>query len=196
MEPQRMQRLRRIVAGDDNPLRRAIDKLESAVIGGLVIAFLVAAPLVAIAAVEIVSSAGAREMAAQSSWRPVQAVLTQSAAEGKIGLDGEWDTSWVTARWKAPDGATERGLVAVGLNAQRGQPLEVWITGTGQLTSQPLSRGGLLEREVVAAIGAPAALAVLLAVGACAVRAVANRRRMGSWTKAWEDVGPRWSSRR
>jgi hypothetical protein len=196
MEPQRMQRLRRIVAGDDNPLRRAIDKLESAIIVSLVIAFLVAAPLLAISAVRIVGGAGAREAAAQSSWHTVPAVLTEDASAGMIGLDGEWDTSWVTARWTAPDGATRHGFVAVGLNAKAGQTVDVWITGSGQLTSQRLTRGGLLEREVLAAIGAPVALAMLLTVVACAVRAAANRRRMASWTKAWDAVGPRWSSHR
>jgi flagellar biosynthesis/type III secretory pathway M-ring protein FliF/YscJ len=196
MEPQRMQRLRRIVAGDDNPLRRNIDKLESAVMAGLVIAFLVAAPLLAVAAVRIVSTAGAREVAAQSSWRPERAELTQNAAAGIIGLDGEWDTSWVTARWTAPDGATLHGLVAVGLNAKAGQTVEITVTETGQPTTERLSRAGLIEREALAAVGAPAALAALLAIVACAVRAAANRRRMGSWTKAWDVVGPRWSSRR
>jgi hypothetical protein len=196
MEPRRMQRLRRIVAGDDNPLRRNIDKLESAIIVGLVIAFVVVAPLLAVAAVRVVSAAGAREAAAQSSWRPDQAVLTQNAAAGVIGLDGEWDTSSVTARWTAPDGVVQHGLIAVGLNAKAGQTVEITVTETGQLTTQRLSHGELLEREVVAAIGAPAALAALLAFAACAVRRAANRRRMGSWTKAWEVVGPRWSSRR
>jgi hypothetical protein len=196
MEPQRMQRLRRIVAGDDNPLRRNIDKLESAVMASLVIAFLVAAPLLAVAAVQIVSAAGAREVAAQSSWRPERATLTQNAAAGIIGLDGEWDTSWVTARWSAPDGATQHGLVAVGLNAKSGQTVEITVTETGQPTGGRLSRAGLIEREVIAAVGAPVALGVLLAAGACAVRVAINRRRMGSWAKAWDVVGPRWSSRR
>jgi hypothetical protein len=196
MEPQRMQRLRRIVAGDDNPLRRNIDKLESAVMASLVIAFLIAAPLLAVATVRIVSAAGAREVAAQSSWRSERAVLTQNAAAGIIGLDGEWDTSWVAARWTAPDGAAQHGLIAVGLNAKAGQTVEITVTETGQLTTERLSRAGLFEREVIAALGAPAALAVLLAAVACAVRAEANRRRLGSWTKAWDVVGPRWSSRR
>jgi hypothetical protein len=196
MEPQRLERIRRIVAGDDNPLRRTIDKVESAVMASLVIAFVVAAPLLGLAAAHVVSTAGAREVAAESSWRLEPAVLTQSASAGMIGLDGEWDTSWVTARWTAPDGAAQRGVVAVGLNAKAGQTVEVWLTQTGQLTGQRLSRGGLLEREILAAIGAPVALAVLLAVAAWAIKAAAGRRRMASWTKAWDVVGPRWSSRR
>jgi hypothetical protein len=196
MKQQRLQRLRRIVAGDDNPLRRNIDKLESAIMASLVIAFLVAAPLLAVSAVQIVGAAGAREAAVQSSWQPAQAVLTQNAGAGLIGLDGEWDTSWVTARWHAPDGAARHGLVAVGLNAKAGQTVQVWVTSTGQLTTPRLTRVGVVEREVMAAIGALAVLALLLTVLACAVRAAADRRRMASWTKSWDTVGPRWSSRR
>lgn len=196
MKQQRTPRLRRILVGDDNPLRRNIDKLEAAVIVGLVVAFLVGAPLLAISAVRIVGIAGAREVAAQSSWQPRRAVLTQDAGAGMIGLDGEWDTSWVTARWTAPNGQARHGLVAVGLNARAGQTVPVWVTDTGQLTTPRLTRGAVVEREVIAAFSAPAALALVLTVMACMVRAAANRRRMASWTKAWDAVGPRWSSRR
>ena len=106
------------------------------------------------------------------------------------------DALWVTARWTAPDGEPQRGVVAVGLDAKAGQTVDVWLTQSGQLTGQRLSRGGLFEREVLAAIGAPVALAVLMAVVAWVIRAAAGRRRMASWTKAWDVVGPRWSTRR
>ena len=56
------------------------------------------------------------------------AVLQQSASAGLIGLDGELDTSWVTAKWTAPDG------VGIGLHLSQsgwthapGQPLQVWV---------------------------------------------------------------------
>ena len=196
MKQQRVQRLRRIVVGDGNPLRRYVDRLESAVVVSLLVAFLVAAPMLAIAGVRITGHAGAREIAAESSWRQVPAALTQSAGAGLIGLDGEWDTSWVKARWIAPDGITHRGLVAVGLNARAGQAVQVWVTHAGQLTRPRLTRHGVVEREVMAAVAAPAALALLLSITAGAVRVVANRRRMAGWTKAWEAIGPRWSSYR
>jgi hypothetical protein len=196
MKQQLLQRIRRSVAGDDNPLRRYVDRLESAVALSLVAAFLVAAPLLAIFAVQTAGTAGAREMAAQSSWRQRPAVLTQSAGAGLIGLDGEWDTSWVTAGWKAPDGVPRHGLVAVELNAKDGQTVLVWVTHTGQLTAPPLTHGAVIERHVIAGIAGPAALAALLSITAWAVRVVANRRRMAGWTKAWESVGPRWTSLR
>jgi hypothetical protein len=197
MKQQRLQRLRRIVCGgDDNPLRRYVDRIESAVVVSLLVAFIVAAPLIAIFTVRLTGAAGAREVAAQSSWRQVPAVLTQSAGAGLIGLDGEWDTSWVTARWTAPDGAARHGLVAVGLNARAGQTVKVWATRTGQLTTPRLTEGAVIERQIIATVAATAALALLLSATAGGVRALANRRRMVAWTKEWKTIGPRWSSLR
>ncbi len=196
MEQQRLQRLRRIVAGDDNPLRRYVDKLETAVIAGLVIAFLVAGPLLAVAAARTTGAAGLRDMRAESTWAQRTAVLTQSAGAGLVGLDGEWDTSWVKAKWTAPDGAHRRGLVAVGLNARAGQRLTLWMTSAGELTPPRLTRGAVVERQIIAAIMWPAGLAIVLSITACAVRVLANRRRMADWARAWEAIGPRWSSLR
>jgi len=196
MEQQRLQRLRRIVVGDDNPLRRYVDRLESAVTRSLVIAFLIAAPLLAIVSVQAVGSAAARQQRAESTWKPVQAVLRQSAAAGLVGLDGEWGASWVTANWTAPDGAYITGMVPVELNARAGQHLLVWVTRTGQLTHPPLTNAEVLDRGIMTAVAVPGALALLLWITACLVRAMANRRRMVGWTKAWEVIGPRWSSLR
>jgi hypothetical protein len=194
MKQQRLQRLRRIVVGDDNPMRRYVDKLESAVAVSLVIAFLVAGPLLAIVGVRAVGTAGVREQRAQSKWQPVGAVLTQSAGAGLIGLDGDFDTSWVTAKWTAPDGALRSGIVPVELNAKAGQRLTIWVTPAGELTPPKLTNAALVDREVTAAIAVLAGLALLLSMTAWAVRVLANRRRIADWTKAWEAIGPRWSS--
>jgi len=196
MKQQRLQRLRRIVVGDDNPMRRYVDKLESAVMASLVIAFLVAAPLLAITTVRAVDAMSVREQRAESQWKPATAVLSQSAAAGLVGVDGDWDASWVMAKWTAPDGARQRGMVPVALNAKAGQRVEVWVTPAGQLTHQPLTGADVVDRDVFAAIAVPAALALLLAMTAWGVRVLANRRRMADWAKAWEAIGPRWSSYR
>jgi hypothetical protein len=196
VKQQRLQRRRRIVAANDNPLRRYVDKLESAIIASLVVAFLVAAPLLGIFAAREVGIAGERQARAQQAWRPVTAVLQQSASAGLIGLDGEWDTSWVTARWPVPNGGHRSGLVAVGLNARAGQPLQVWVTPAGQLTHPKLTTAQLRDRQVMAALAVVVGLAVVLSIAASVVRVLANRRRMAAWEKAWEAVGPRWSSLR
>jgi hypothetical protein len=194
MKQQRLQRLHRIVFGDSNPLRRYVDRLESAVAESLVIAFLVAAPLLAIVSVRAVGTSGLREQHAESNWQPVSAVLTQSAGAGLVGLDGEWDTSWVTAKWTAPDGAHRSGIVPVGLNSKAGQRLTVWVTPAGELTPPKLTNAAVVDREITVAIAVLAGLALLLSMTGWAVRVLANRRRIALWTKAWETIGPRWSS--
>jgi hypothetical protein len=196
MQQQRLQRLRRIVVGDDNPLRRYVDRLESAVAASLVIAFLIVAPLLAIVCVQAVGSAAAREQRAESTWRSVQAVLTQSAEAGQVGQDGVWGVSWVTAKWTAPDGAIVHGLLPVDLSARADQHLAIWVTATGKPAHPPLTNAEVLDREVMTAIAVASALALVLSTTGWAVRAAANRRRMLGWTKAWEVIGPRWSSLR
>jgi hypothetical protein len=71
-----------------------------------------------------------------------------------------------------------------------------WVTQTGQLSPPKVTAADIADREIMAAIAVPVGLAVLLSITACVVRVVANRRRMAGWTKAWEAIGPRWSSLR
>jgi len=189
------QRVTRIIAGSDNPLQRSVDRMESAIIAGLIIVFFVAGPLLSIAAISATGAAAAREMRAESEWKQRPAVLVQSAAAGEF-TDGNLETSWVLARWVAPDGKHRQGRVAVGLNARSGQHVTIWVTHTGQLTREPLTRAQAFQWEATGALLAPLGLGVLLVVAGCVVRVVANRRRMADWTRAWAATGPRWSSLR
>jgi hypothetical protein len=194
--PGRWHRLLRNVAGDDNPMRRPIDRLESAVMLGLVAAFLIAAPLVAIFAAHQVGAAATREQAAQDKWRLTSATLEQPASAGLIALDGNWETSWVRVGWQLPGRTPGTGLIAVALNAKKGQHVTVWVTPANKLTHPPLSNADVADRVLTAAAVAPVALAVLLLIAGDVVRVVANRRRMADWTRAWEAAGPKWTSLR
>lgn len=145
MKQQRIpRRLGWMLAGNDSPLRRPVDKLESAVITTIIVAFFIAAPLLAIFAAGAVRAAGTREMSAESQWKPRTAVLLQSAAEGAIDLGGDLDTAWVNAQWTAPTGTTKHGLVPVSLNA-RAWPARVCLGDAGR-TAHPSAadegRGG------------------------------------------------------
>jgi len=194
--PRPWQRLLRNVAGDGNPLRRSIDRIESAIMLGLVGAFLLAAPLVAIFAAHETGAAATREQAVQDKWQPVSATLLQPASAGLLELDGNWETSWVQVGWKLPEHAAGKGLVAVALNAAKGQHVTVWVTPAGKLTHPPLSRADVADRVLAAAALAPVGLGVLLLIAGDVVRVVANRRRLADWTRAWEAAGPKWTSLR
>jgi hypothetical protein len=183
-------------AGDGNPLRRAIDRVEAAVMLGLVAAFLVGAPIAAVGAAQVTGAAATAELHAQRSWLQRSATLMQPGSEGLTGMYGEWDTSWVKVQWTMPGGSVRTGLVAVEENAKKGLHVPVWVTPSGQLTHPPLTRADVTDRVVTAAALAPALLGVLLLIAGDVVRVVANRRRMADWARAWEVAGPKWTSLR
>jgi hypothetical protein len=163
---------------------------------GLVVLFLIAAPLLSVLTGHLADSAGLREQRAEQAWHPVQAVLEQSAAAGMIGQDVAWDASWVEARWVLPDDKSHTGLIAVGLTARAGQRVTVWVTGSGQLTRPPLSRGEVLDGMANAIIATVAAVGALLGLVAAGAKIAINRRRMASWAREWEITGPQWTSLR
>jgi hypothetical protein len=196
MRRQRWQRFARTITGIGNPLQRRVDRVQWAIMAGLVVAFLIAAPLSSIGAVQATGAAAAQQRRSEASWHRVTAVLVQSAAAGQIVQDGTAEASWVTAHWTAPDGVRRTGLVAVSLRARRGQRIAVWVTPSGQLMHPPLTRAQILQWEVMGGVTAPIGLAVLLMVAGGVVRVLANRRRMAGWARDWAVTGPRWSSLR
>jgi len=179
-----------------NPLRRRIDDLETSIITCLVVLFLVVAPLLCVFTGRLADAAGLREQRAESSWRPVQAVLEQSAAQGLAGQDGAWGAAWVKASWVAPDGAKSSGIIAVDPTAKAHQRVTIWVTRSGEVTHPPLSRGEVLDGIANAAMATAAGAAALFALVAAVIRAGINRRRMAGWAHDWDVVGPRWTSLR
>jgi hypothetical protein len=179
-----------------NPLRRRIDDVERSIITGLVVLFLVVAPLLCVFTGRLADAAGLREQRAEQAWRPVPAVLQQSAAQGLVGQDAAWGAAWVQARWIAPDGQQRSGPIAVGLTAKAKQNVTIWVTESGQVTHPPLSHGEVLDGIANAAMATSAGVAALFAIIAALIRVAINRRRMAEWTRDWDVVGPRWTSLR
>ena len=196
-QQQLLRRLGRMLAGDDNPLRRPVDKLESAIVAGLVVAFLIAAPLLAVFAAGVTRAAGNREMRAETNWTPGNG-RPAAKRRGRRDRPGRrsgyllGDCEVDHARWRAenrPGGSCAQ-------RASAGQRLSVWATPAGQLTRPPLTKAELAERTIMAAAAVPTGLAVLLAIAFGVTRVVGNRRRMGCWAREWSATGPRWSSLR
>ncbi len=163
---------------------------------GLVVLFLVAAPLLSIMTGRIADAAALSEQRSERTWHPVQAVLEQSASAGLNSQDGGWDAAWVNARWDIPGGKSRTGVIAVGLNARAGQRVTIWVTGSGQVTHPRLSHDDVLDGIANAVLATVAGLAVLLALAAVGARAAVNRRRMAAWERDWDVIGPRWTSLR
>ncbi len=130
-----MRRACRVVRGlwpDHNPLRRASDRAEAAIIAALTVAFLLGAPLIALAAWHLaMTTSFTTTNAEHAGWRPVPAQLVTSAP-----FSYGYDVA-VAARWRTPDGAEHHGRIRVPPGTRAGTLVTVWAGHTGLLTRGP-----------------------------------------------------------
>jgi hypothetical protein len=174
---------------DRNPLRRGLDRAEAAIVAGLAVAFLVAAPITAVAAGHLAYGIASRTASAQRSWHRATAVLLASAT-----VPGQFGTT-VPARWNSPPGVRHTGKVPVLANAFAGSAVTVWVDASGRLTGQPLRRSQVQGQAVMAALLAPAALGLLLGCAGLLARGALGRRRMTAWDSDWRATAPLWTRR-
>jgi hypothetical protein len=180
---------------DGNPLRRGIDKAEAMAMTFLVVALVIAGPLLAVLVARSADAASVREQHAEQGWRHVPAVLEQGADQ-VVSSGGQWDIAWVEATWKLPGGRIGTGQLGVPLNARAGQRVWIWVTPAGRVTRPPLTSADVVDQVMFATLMVVAGWAVVLGIGALTVRAVADRRRMASWQREWEVSGPQWLRQR
>jgi hypothetical protein len=191
-------RLARRLWMSNNRLRRRMDRIEAWITAGLLVVFLVGAPLSWFAAGRWVEQGVVREQHAQQSWRQVAAVLLEAApAEPKFAFGLPRNPAvMVLAHWMGPDGKDQIGQIPVKAGSLVGRTVQVWVDTLGRPTGPPLPASVLAERVTSAKTLAPATLALLLLGLGWLVRRVMNRRRLAAWEADWALTGPRWTRRR
>jgi hypothetical protein len=191
-----IRRITRWIGVDRNPLRRPIDRFESALRLLLVLAFVICGPLLAPATAHLSQIAGLQEVHRESSWRQVDAVLLQPAPSHMSGY-GSMATFWVAGRWRAPSGAAKEGMVPARTGVPAGTKVRIWVDWAGRVTGrQPMSVGMVQARSVLVGVGSVAGLAGALLVLGWLIKVMLNRRRMAYWGIEWACFGPRWTTRR
>jgi hypothetical protein len=181
---------------DRNPLRRRTDRIETAVRILLVLAFLIAGPMLAVSVGKLTYAAGLRQVKSDRSWQQVNAVLIRSTPL-PYNSYGAMTTVWVPGRWRVPSGRARTGLVPAQEGTRAGQLVRVWVDHAGKMTGQqPVTVGVVVGRVVMAALGTVAGVGLTLMMLAGSVRWLLNRRRLARWGIEWALVGPRWTSRR
>ena len=175
-----------------NPLRRACDRVEAAFVAGLLAAFLIAAPVLALFAahwVHGISVLAQRE--ALATRRLVPAVVLAGAPAQTI-----YCCATVRARWTAPDGTRRTGWVPAPAGVWPESAVRVWVDRSGRRTGPPLTDSQVANRVILAAVAAPTAIAVALLGAGVLAHWVLDRRRLAAWEAEWRATGPRWTSPR
>jgi len=177
---------------DRNPLRRTADRVEAAIMAGLLVVFLAVVPLAALAAAGQVAASGMRAERAQARWRQVPAVLLQDAPDPAHALSLE---PLVGARWTAPGGPPREGEVYAPGGARAGTTVIVWTDRSGRLEGAPVQHADVTVLEAFAALAAAALAATVVVVTGFLARRSLDRRRLAAWDAGWSRTGPQWTGR-
>jgi hypothetical protein len=181
----------RMLGWDHNPLRRRIDRVEAAMVAGLIAVFLVSAPVLAVVAGHWMSSVSMQHQRAESAWRRVPATVQA----GPQGDHFSWPVAAVRvqAHWTAPDGQVRRGWISVSPAEVDAGSVRVWVTWAGSLTGPPLPQSQVEANIAVAEWVTVPAAGLLLWLAGGAGRVLLDRRRLADWNRAWRAAEPRWS---
>ncbi|MDR0345579.1 MAG: hypothetical protein LBI49_21185 [Nocardiopsaceae bacterium] len=181
---------------DRNPIRRASDRAEALLLGGLVAAFLAGAPLAGLAASHAAFASTLRTATAQrASSQQVRAVLLADAPGLLSTGSGASIRPSVPARWTTRDGMSRTGEVPAAGHAPAGSMVTVWIDRAGRLTLAPSQAGQATGQAVLAAAFTVSSVGLLLMCIGIAVRYRFDCRRMADLDAEWRAVGPHWSNR-
>jgi hypothetical protein len=177
---------------DRNPLRRAVDRVEAAIVAGLLAAFVAGAPLAALAVGNWSHAVGSRvEHAQQSSWHQVPATLLAKAPyPGYTGYEAQ-----VPARWTAQNGTRLSGEIPAPGGAKAGSTLLVWVDAAGHLTGPPLRHDQVTGQAALAALLAALGVGMLVLCARLVAHCGLERRRLAAWDSDWQMTEPQWTSR-
>jgi hypothetical protein len=185
----------RLVRGrrfDRNPLRRASDRAETLVLIVLAVAFLVGAPLAALATGGLARAMALKAQHTQEAVvRQVTAVVLAVTAPPPVGQRLAWQAE---ARWRAPDGRVVTHEVPLPYRPAVGATLRVWTDRAGDLAIAPLLDSQVAGQATMGeALGVIGTAGVLVLAGGLA-RWTLNRRRLAAWDADWQETGPRWTT--
>jgi hypothetical protein len=192
-QPSRFRRWLRGLWPDRNPLRRASDRAEAALVAGLAAALLAGVPLAALSAARSRYDAGVRAQHTQAGWRQVPAVLLADADTAPAGTASS-PLRRVLASWTAPNGTQWTGRIPAPASTTAGTVLRVWVDASGRPTGIPLQHGQVERQAALAALFAAAGLVLVLLGAAALARRMLDRSRLAAWDAEWQATGPQWTT--
>jgi hypothetical protein len=191
-------RLARWLGFDRNPLRRGTDRVEATLRLILVILFVAAVPVVAVAAGRQADHLALDWTQAQRSAKHlVTAVLLRDApAIGTPNPYASVQGSWVPARWQPASQPPRTGLVFAVAGAREGSNVRIWTDPAGAITDPPPGHRDVVG-DVCLAVTATCLVSGLVLLAAWTLgRRVLDRRRLSAWEAEWRASGPLWTGRR
>lgn len=170
-------------------LHRRWDRAEAAILGGLLVAFVIGGTLAAVIAGRWAYEGALHARHAElATLHQVPAVLLTTAWQQPAGYYAS-----ANAWWMAPDGKRRTGQVFALAGSPAGTKVKVWVDADGRLSGPPLQPAQVQGQGVLASVLAVMAVGIGLWGAGVAAHGMAERRRMAAWDEEWRAIGPKWS---
>jgi hypothetical protein len=187
----RVRRLARRLGFGRNPLRRRVDRIESAM--------LVAAALIAVLVIPAAVAVGtAVRDASEQAAAHRRSLLTQTTARTLAdaetwagAIPGQGLTSARVA-WTDAAGASHEGWTLVTMGTKKGSDVTIWLDRSGSIVRPP---GQADESGAIGGVAGLTTAMISWMVLSCLTRLVLrglDRRRARDLDREWEQVAPRW----
>lgn len=183
---------------DHNPLRRTVDRAETAVRFAVAVLILTVVPAMTVLAGRWAYHTTLNQVRAQdAATHAVSAVLLSPApAAGDPDPYAGAELAWVPARWVAPDGPVRTGDVLAPVDDKRGSLVRTWVDEAGNFVEPPPGRSQVVGNVFMAVLlSGLCGLALMFGVEAVCHQLM-ERRRMRAWAADWRTVAPRWTGHR
>ncbi|MGH3276336.1 MAG: Rv1733c family protein [Streptosporangiaceae bacterium] len=178
----------------DRALRRRTDRIESALLTGLIALFLLAGPFAGIMTGRWADHVALRQMRADRSLHQVRATLLERGPQRLETARAGWTALSAPVRWTSA-GRVHSGWVPVIFGIQPSQTLRIWVNGAGSPAGPPMGRANLQLRVALTIAGSTLGLMIALSAIGLSGHWLLDRRRLAEWDRAWAAVEPTWSSR-
>jgi hypothetical protein len=177
-----------------NELRRRSERIEAAIVAGLLAAFAAAVVVAAFLGVRVYDS----EQTTAAGLRPTMAVISPVGEPTELQILNQSAT--VRATWRLGNGAARSGLltngVVPGVYRQRpGASVRVWLNRSGLPQPAPPSVYGMIVGAAMAGLAVVGAAFAVLGCGYLVCLRGLERHRLANWSSAWAVTGPQWTSR-
>jgi hypothetical protein len=177
-----------------NELRRPSERIEAAVVAGLLAVFVAATVVAVFLAARVFRS----EQAASAGLRPAVAVISPGGVPTETQILDQ--LVGVRATWRLSDGTQRSGLlttsVVPGIYRQLpGASVRVWLNRSGVPEPAPQALDGMIIGAAMAGLAVVATAAGVLAGGYLLCLRGLERRRLANWSSAWAVTGPQWTHR-
>ncbi|QXV56494.1 hypothetical protein [Amycolatopsis sp. TNS106] len=179
-----------------NPLVRLSDRVEAALVIGLVLLALLAIPF-AVAMGSEAYDAGLRRAGEESANRhEATAVLVADAPPAQVRFDGVpvEETVKVHARWTVPGGPVREGVVTVDPGLATGDEIPIWLDAKGNAVDAPVARADAVGQGVGVGVAFWLVCVMLLTSVFLAGRSMLGRLRDAGWEREWRRASEKWTA--